>query len=647
MVLILHSLATDCLQFSMHFFHPIQQSAQHIYHTALPLLPTSSHLQKFHLQSVVDNQLSCVASFICIGAPSTWGLLLRTIDVRPRQLTCITTSGQSIIAGCGDIVNIYDAVTGVLQQSLSHSEAVTKIQASPDGSTLFLAHSSSVTMWDVQTGGLVHTFTIQSEVNDIAVSTSDGYIACGLSDGSIVFWNIRTKEEGRGFGNGQPVVAICWLPSQKLAVATQNSLYIRDVAAGKTVGNFSIPDRVWGMVYFGEKDEFLVGTSRPGGQGDQEQCSLETISHRNPEPLDRRRSTENRGRLMRRKLCQGKQSAIHLGELTRPTLVGKNIACITLPMGVQSFDINSYDWTDNPPLLDTAVSVAVSLNRNLVAQTKDSIQIFSTDVLTSREARDDPHVSHVYPLCENRIIICALQPTRHLAVLELETLRKLDRNDETLPCWPLPVDAAKSNVASLGPELAEPFDILVALRGWWFSTSLPERMELPDEDTPWILYRLSLAGTKSVTVYNLRGWELWVNDVEHRGALARLSLEDADLGGGKVYDLFFDSETRFYLKIGGPGQHIQIPYDITPSPSGEFPHTITRGEPMPLSEPRTPYTLDANCEWVLDAQSRKICWISPGNLRRGSGGHFWAGSSLVMVGDDGDVRKVSFEELDC
>ena len=325
MVLTLHNLATDCLRFSMHFFYPIQQSAQHIYHTALPLLPASSHLQKSHLQSVVDGQLSLVTAFI--GAPSTWGLLLRTIDVRPRQLTCITTSGQSIIAGCGDIVNIYDAVTGVLQQFLSPSEAVTKIQASLDGSTLFFAHSSSVTMWDVQTGGLIHTFTMQPRVNDIAVSTSESHVACGSSDGSVAFWNIRTKEEGRSFGNGQPVVTICWLPLQKLAVATQNSLYIRDVAAGKTVDSLSIPDHVWGMVYLEEKDEFLVGTSRPGREGNMEPYFLETISHRYPEPLDKRRSMENRGRLVRRKLYRGKQSPMHLRQLTRPTFVGNDIAC--------------------------------------------------------------------------------------------------------------------------------------------------------------------------------------------------------------------------------------------------------------------------------------------------------------------------------
>jgi hypothetical protein len=109
------------------------------------------------------------------------------------------------------------------------------------------------------------------------------------------------------------------------------------------------------------------------------------------------------------------------------------------PMGVQSFDTSSYDWTNNPPLLDAAASVAVSLNRNLVAQTKDSIKIFSIDVLASGEARSDTRVSHVYPLGEG-YIICVIQPTRRIAILEFETLREVRRDDETLPFWSLPPD---------------------------------------------------------------------------------------------------------------------------------------------------------------------------------------------------------------
>jgi hypothetical protein len=46
-----------------------------------------------------------------------------------------------IVAACEEIVNIYDAVTFVLRQSLNTPETVTKIQGSPNGSTLFFAHS--------------------------------------------------------------------------------------------------------------------------------------------------------------------------------------------------------------------------------------------------------------------------------------------------------------------------------------------------------------------------------------------------------------------------------------------------------------------------------------------------------------------------
>ena len=213
-----------------------------------------------------------------IRAPDTWGLLLRTIDIRPRQLTYIVTSGQEIIAACGDIVNIYDAVAGTLQQSISVSETVTKIKTSPDGSTLFFVHSSSVTMWDIQTGGHIHTFTTQSEVNNIAISTSGNHIACGSLDGSVASWNIRTKKEGKSFRKGQPVVTICWLSPQELAVATQNYLYICSVTTGETLNTLPISGHVWGMVYFEDKDELLVGTSQPGQGDDQELCSFETIS---------------------------------------------------------------------------------------------------------------------------------------------------------------------------------------------------------------------------------------------------------------------------------------------------------------------------------------------------------------------------------
>ena len=566
----LDNLATDCLRLSMHFFHPIQQCAQQVYHTAVPLSPTSSHLRGFCLQSIVDNRLSCVTTFL--GAPRTWGLLLRTIDVRPRQLTCIATSPHRVISACGDAVNVYDAVTGVPRQSLRASKTVKKILGSPDGSLLFFVHTRSMTMWDVQTGGLINTFTVLSEVNDAAVSAT--HIACGLSDGSLQCWDIHTKANSGGGGNGQPVVAICWLSHQELAVVTQNTLYIRNIVTGKVPRWRSIPGHAWGMVYLKGRRQLLVGTSPPG-PGVGQECSFVTIEYGRLSEPQRRSGPQEPEPLS--------QSSPHNRRLSSPTLVGKEIACITPASGVQLFSTESYEWTNNPPLLGAAISVAESSNRNLVVQTKDSIQIFSTDVLEGGEAHNSVRPSDVYPLGEE-YIVCVLRPTKHITILEMETLRELDPDYDALLPGPLSTNQPFHIRAPSSRGLAAELDISLVILAWQSGTPLPEPTETAKENPP----------------------------------PRRPSAERARVA-------------TFYSSL----------------PSGGYSHTITRAEPMPLSEPRAgpPYTLDANYEWVTDVKSRKVCWIPPGNVRRDSGGHFWAG--LVMVGDDGVVRKLTFKEPDC
>ena len=410
---ILNPLALDCLWLSIYFFHPIQQCAQQVYHTAIPLSPTSSQVEKYYLQSVTNNPLSHVTAFL--GAPGTWGSLLRTIDIRPRQLTCLATSAQSIITVCEDIVNTYDAVTFALQQSLCIPETVTKIQDSPDGTILFFAHSFSVTMWDVQTGGLIHTFATPSKINDIAVSTTGDFIACGLSDGFVALWRICTRTEGIGFWGGQPVVTICWLSNFVIAVATQNTLHIHDISSGIS-DCLSIPGHVWGMVHSKDTHEVLVGISQPSSGTGQGECFFMAIRY--PQCVQWPR------------LCLNpEQSPMTSGQLSSPILVHNKIVCIASAGGVRLFDTRSYCWTNSPPLLDVATSVAISLNRNLVVQTKDSIQIFSIGVLTSDSTHNGVQLSYIYPLGEKHII-CLLQPNRHLAVLELETLQEIhpDRN---------------------------------------------------------------------------------------------------------------------------------------------------------------------------------------------------------------------------
>jgi len=268
-------------------------------------------------------------------------------------------------------------------------------------------------------------------------------------------------------------------------------------------------------------------------------------------------------------------------------------------------------------------------------------------VLTSGEAHNNIRPSHVYPLGKNHII-CLLQSNRHLTLLELETLQEIRPDDSaTLLLRSLLADKSASARASSGCGFVAEFGISLIMRKWKSGAPLPEWTEVGDEDVP--LRGWSPKCTRVVAIHNFPQPELRIKDTERGVIIAVQPLQHDDLRTGKIYDLVFDSEARFYVKVDGPGLHVQIPHDIVALPSGGYSHMIVKGEPVTLSEPRPtpPYTLDVNCEWVVDAESRKVCWISPGDLRRGHGGHFWAGSSLVMVGGDGIVRKLTFKNPDC
>jgi len=60
--------------------------------------------------------------------------------------------------------------------------------------------------------------------------------------------------------------------------------------------------------------------------------------------------------------------------------------------------------------------------------------------------------------------------------------------------------------------------------------------------------------------------------------------------------------------------------------------------------PTCPYSLDESLEWVLDTESRRVCWLPPGYVTRIEGGHFFVDSSIVTAGQDGIVRKLTFIE---
>lgn len=180
----------------------------------------------------------------------------------------MTTFGHKIAGASDDgIVDIYDSVTGVLRLSLSPADPIQAIKGSPDGSILFCAHKApSITAWDIQTGGPIHTFVLERNPEDIAVSLKGRYLACRLSDGSAKIWEVADKMGGAAIWTTSPAASLCWLePEERLAVSTGTSVCIWDIVAKRVIHNNIVWCPIKWMVYSqGTNRLATVASSAPG-----------------------------------------------------------------------------------------------------------------------------------------------------------------------------------------------------------------------------------------------------------------------------------------------------------------------------------------------------------------------------------------------
>jgi len=122
--------------------------------------------------------------------------------------------------------------------------------------------------------------------------------------------------------------------------------------------------------------------------------------------------------------------------------------------------------------------------------------------------------------------------------------------------------------------------------------------------------------------------------------LGKLPLDH--LGPYLPLDITFDSEDRFYSQYVNYRASFVLD---SPSGPGTPNRSISYCERLNISFqlPRRVFSLDDGHEWVI-SNSRRICWIPPGYIGPTRASYCWVGSSLIMAGQDGTLRKLTFRE---
>jgi len=645
----------------MCFFHPIQQSAPHIYHSALPLSPTSSLIR-----SKSSRENTRITSYF--GNLDGWGPVLRTIQNTPGDFSCVTTIGHTstarIAAACGDsTVGIYDSVTGVLRLSLNLPDPIQAIAGSSDGSTLFCTHreNPSVTIWDIQTGGLIqtltlegearhpiqattispdgsvlfsthryrpsvtvwdvrtgepiHTFVLKGEAKDTAISLGGRYLACSFHDGTLNVWEVAKKLGGPAFDRGSPITCLCWLASEEhLVVASEASVHIWDVVARTVLHVFSVQDPIRGAIYSKNHCQLAIAV------GSGVDSAITTI---NPQSGTSSGPHRVRGRVS----CFAfSQAAIKL-------------VCAMESQGLQTFDISTQRWEelDHPA---TITSVSTLSNGTVVANAAGfGIQLLRPEEGCAPSRQLIAPTLTTRPLDRDRIVAIVPVTRDCVILLESTTIRQLLKIParENLP---IPADRTAVLCASLKTEMAvhcfEEGD-RANLQLWKFSYGNPvwtvEVGELPS------IGEISPVCARLVTFHVSRDQAcICIRSVENGGLLAQLPLDHSC--PTSPLEIAFGSEDQFYSHH----DTYRIPYNVVTSSEPHAPnHSIIRGEKLPLigQAQERRYCLDDNHEWVISG-SQRICWIPPGYIGSAQASYCWAGSSLFMAGQDGKLRVLTF-----
>ncbi|CCA76159.1 related to WD40-repeat protein (notchless protein) [Serendipita indica DSM 11827] len=229
---------TDIRRFVMAFAVPIQQSAPHIYISALPFSPTKSILH------VEGRKRYANSLAVTRGYEEAYSEFPRTLRGDQGSIWAVAFSpdGSRIISGSLDkTIRVWDSDTGqALGEPLrGHEHGVTTVGFSPDGSLIVSgSEDKTIRLWEMDTGRPLGEPLRGHEdcVAVVAFSPDSSQIVSGSWDRTIRLWDVETGQPlGEPFqGHESSVNSVAFSPDGSRIASASDDRTIRlwEVASG-------------------------------------------------------------------------------------------------------------------------------------------------------------------------------------------------------------------------------------------------------------------------------------------------------------------------------------------------------------------------------------------------------------------------------
>ncbi|KIL60507.1 hypothetical protein M378DRAFT_14071 [Amanita muscaria Koide BX008] len=190
-------LLSDGLRFISKFYQIIERSALQTYYSALLFTPTDSLLYRRNIDDALHRGCNV------IGTTNQWDALIANLSHGNQgdniQFSLDSTMFVSWNNEIKAMLKVWDAVTGTPISMIKGGSCSFAI--ANDFSTVASFENNAITLYDVNGSERGATLTTSAKVLAVAISSESlGWIAAGLSDGTISLWD--TKEDSQ---DGKPI----------------------------------------------------------------------------------------------------------------------------------------------------------------------------------------------------------------------------------------------------------------------------------------------------------------------------------------------------------------------------------------------------------------------------------------------------------